>query len=113
VFRRKIARLSSLIRSLLDSGQITTESRVSPLSEEADLDELNGAGWFRFLAGLAEQQADTEAGLAARGIFKAINDREKLIRERLGDAHQTWEDLVGPKHDVWQPVPGNQFYQAF
>jgi DNA repair protein RadC len=74
--------------------------------------------WFPALAWLLEQGGEG-AGMAG-SIFKAIAERERLIKETVGNKYVTWEDLVPDAHPrapgeravTWQPEKGNHFFLA-
>lgn len=110
--RRKIARLSDKIQRMISSGQVPLEgfARLKAIDPDSDLD-LDGQ-WFNLLSFLAQDDT-TEAGRAALGIFKAIQDRNALFREQLGNNLITPERLLGDDLALWQPEPGNVFFRAF
>lgn len=110
--RKKIARLSDKIQRMISSGQVPLEgfTRLKAIDPDADLD-LDGQ-WFNLLSFLAQDDT-TEAGRAALGIFKAIQDRNALFREQLGNDLVTPERLLGDDLALWQPEPGNVFFRAF
>ena len=63
---------------------------------------------------IAEYAGDVEspANLPARGVMKAISERKAFIKETLGRAFVTWDQLIPETHDLWQPREGNVFYMA-
>jgi N12 class adenine-specific DNA methylase len=84
------------------------------LEFDEDTDEIADipAGWFRFLSWAAANLGDESVGIAAKAIFKAIQERKKAIADKLGDKLVSWRDLVPEGHELWQPEPGNYFYEA-
>ena len=116
-YRKKIAMFASRIRRAWKKKQFTAPGFAKVLDVQAgledaeSLDDLN-AGWFRFLSWAASERGDEPVGLSARGIFKAIQDRKRLIQDRLGKSYVEWSDIVPDTHELWQPEPGNYFYEA-
>ncbi len=51
-------------------------------------------GLFSILSKIVRERPNDADGLAARGIFKAIGERQKLIRESLGENYVTPERLA-------------------
>lgn len=115
VFRQKIARNGSRIRDMIRKGDVNMSGAPSQprTAINPGADQLDRT-WFRLLAWLARERGDEPAGIAAKAIFKAMAEREDLIRETLGAKYATWQQLAdrNPKLDVWQPEPGNLFYRA-
>ncbi len=95
--------------------------------ENTDFDMDDGDIDMRRIAWIADQDhVDLDQGLpikemdgnavaiiGARTILKGIADRNKIIKEGVGNKFVTWEDFVPDGHQAWQPEPGNVFYQAF
>ena len=113
VFRQRMAQGFSMIESDVVKGNY---------AGNVDVDDL-AAGDFRALAALAGEDADNNANIGARMIFKAMGERQKLIKELAGKAYVTPHDLIdehsfvdrGTEHhyDSWQAEPGNLMYPAF
>lgn len=86
------------------------------------------SGWFRREHGLEGEdyeedsqfwdmvnEAADKGDVPALAFFKALQAREKFIKQILGNNYETWESLAEKKEgwEVVQPEPGNMFYQAF
>ena len=79
--------------------------------EEFDLDESSSL--FAELAKAAREEAQEPRGLAARGVFKAMAEREQLIRQTLGREYITAEKLArteGYREHIYKRP--NVFYRA-
>lgn len=80
--------------------------------------------WFPFLAWVAEGKrmvmmpGERGAGermaqpeIHARAIFRAIGDREQMVKDTLGKKYQTWQKVAaehGADYTIWQPEEGQQ-----
>jgi tRNA G10 N-methylase Trm11 len=57
---------------------------------------------------------DNEAGKMTAGLmFKGLREKAAAIKERLGDEHLSWRDLVPEGYETWQPREGNIFYTGY
>lgn len=78
---------------------------------EEDLDE--GSALFADLARAAKEEAQEPRGMAARGVFKAMAERTKMIRDALGDAYVSAEKVAERDGYVeWHYKRPNLFYRA-
>lgn len=109
-FRQRLAMFSSILRRLMDKGEIPKVKAID--WDSVDVEEEMDTKWWPILKDLAAEHGETDAGKAARGIFKAISERREFIKEALGKNFKTWEDFIPEGYDVWQPIPGNYFYKA-
>lgn len=118
-FRIKIAMHMGRLLRAWKKGEFTAPGFEDALNaqsgveseEAASADDLDGQ-WFRFLNWAASERGDEKEGIAAKGIFKAIGDRNQFIKDELAGQFVTWQDLIPETHSVYQPEPGNYFYQA-
>ncbi len=68
---------------------------------------------FKKLADIIKKEPDSPNGLAARGIFKAISERKKLIQDALKDEYLTPEKIAANDGYVeWHYKRPNLFYMA-
>jgi hypothetical protein len=91
------------------------EAKQKGRDEPPDLISLSDASHdqlFEYAAWLLKEHYGTEAAGAAATIFKGIHEKDKYIRETLGDKFVTWDKLVPADHVAWQPDPGHHFYMA-
>jgi len=117
-FRQRIAIAMSQLRGMIEEGQVEVPERYSKVADQLAA-EGDTDGLWPFLSWLAEQ-SDSPGSGPARGVFKAISDREAFIRQRLGDNYLTWgyqgqriDQRIKPEgYSFWQPEKGNHFFGA-
>ncbi len=84
-------------------GELKEIAVLKPEMQEAGLsaDEMHvqSPKLFAYLGWLA--QGNHPGSAKARGIFKTIAQREKLIKSTLGKQFQTLKDLVPDGHTIW------------
>ena len=136
IYRSRIARAGNELVKLIvepreEDGMVPASARFDDLLEQlreawlenkginADRDPedrepfvFDHADWWSFLAFLAGQPEGTPGRGQARGIFKAIREREEFTKETLGTAFKTWEDEIPEGHVAWQPKPGKHMFFA-
>ena len=126
-YSQRIARATARIYALLDEMQLEPPPSFASLLESfrAARDAAGDAkgfrfahpDWWRFLAWLADQ-GEADGAIEAATIFKAIQEREAAIAERLGSAYVDPSDaeallrMAPPKYALWQPIRGNYFYSG-
>ena len=98
-FRQRIAIGLGTLKKLLGINQ-----------DEALFGDEEGID-FRRLSEIAK--GDDQAAIAAKSVFKAIADREKFIKERLGKDHMTPERMIPDGYTKWDPKPGGSWYRAW
>lgn len=108
-YRRRIAMHMGKIRKAVRGGKVNAGPFADSLDDNGELED---GRVFQFLRYLSENYRDEDVGIAARGVFKAIDERNKMIETALGDKFVTWEDMVPEGYAIWQPQPGNQFFMA-
>jgi hypothetical protein len=87
-------------------------SKIRKSGTYDDLDD-DTSGLFKELARLASEEAKSPLGMAARGVFKAMAERDHMIRERLGRAFLTPVKLAEKDGYVeWFYKRPNVFYRA-
>jgi predicted RNA methylase len=88
---------------------------LSKLKKKGTYNELEDdtSGLFKELARLAAEESKSPLGLAARGVFKAMAERDKMIRDTLGKEYLTPEKLAMKDGYVeWFYKRPNVFYRA-
>ena len=93
-------------------GQLEEEYREwkqLPRSERLERPfRFSHPSWHQFLRFLLDER---RAGSAQAGsTFQAIGDRNRLIRDMMGDDFKTVYDMVPEGYALWQPEPGNVTY---
>jgi protein-L-isoaspartate O-methyltransferase len=95
-------------------GELEEISELRPEMEEAGLssDEMHiqNPKLFAYLGWLA--QGDHPGTGTARGIFKVIASREKLIKTTLGKQFKTLKDLVPEGYVIWSPMVKSPMFKA-
>jgi hypothetical protein len=101
-FRRRIAIAR---KAVADAGGPVT-------NEPGDgLDVLEGDSFWKEMARVAADDTHPASG-AARGFFKAVNEKRQFIKDQLGDRFLTWEDLVPATHVKYAYRPGRPQFLA-
>ena len=78
-------------------------------SEWGDID----INLFKELARIVKEAPDSDEGIAARTIFKAISERKKLIKESLGEKFVTTQQVAEEQgYTEWHYKRPNLFYRA-
>lgn len=78
-----------------------------------DLGLEDSQGFFARVAHYAKAEPGSAAGLASRMILKAINEREQMIRDALGDAYVTPEQVaMSDDYVEWHYKRPNVVYMA-
>ena len=87
---------------------------MAKFKKGTDLGDIEEDGaLFRELAKAAKDEPQSERGMAARGVFKAMAERDKMIRDALGGGYLTPERLAGQEGYVeWHYKRPNLFYRA-
>jgi predicted RNA methylase len=72
---------------------------------------------FKYLSALAAQEVvegESDGTLWALSIFKAIRERETVIKRELGRNYLTWRKLAAQMdgYTTWQPKEGYHFFKA-
>ncbi|MEJ5241913.1 MAG: hypothetical protein WHS87_12010 [Anaerolineales bacterium] len=98
-FRQKIAIAISRLKKALG-----LEHDEALFGDEETLD-------FRKLSEIAKGSDD--AAISAKTIFKAISDREKFIKDKLGKNYMTPERMIPEGYTTWNPKPGGSWYRAW
>ena len=118
-FRRRIAAATGALYKMLRGGDLQLEGYeglANALREawtnriKDEPFQFSHPQWWSFLSDLL--QRGEEGAREAATIFKAIREREKTIKDALGKAYVTPEDLVPEGYRAWQPVKGNYFFPA-
>lgn len=95
-----------LVEAIRDSAEERAALLADYTPKELREMGLDRSGWaddprfFAFLAALIEERLPGSA--AAASIFRAINARERLIREGLGEDYITWRDLIPEGYTTWE-----------
>lgn len=118
--RAKIRRAATSLLAMIRSGR-APESPYGALGEWdesewewSDWNDLvtHDGQWWKTLAYYAGTHADTPAGILSLTVFRGIADRDKMLRDTLGDKLVHWTDLVPEEYAVHQHTPGNVLYEA-
>ena len=96
-----------LERELKKDSAIDTDISFERVMSE---DEYNKR-LFEYLGWLTKQPT-SQAKIAALTYFKGRKEKERFIKDRLGDAYVTWQDLIPEGYVEWQPREGSVFYMA-
>lgn len=131
-YRQRIAFSNQRLAQMAVDGELQGGGRYNDVVEglrdallewESDDPDVRGPfrfdhdNWFDFLSWLVDEKKP--GALQAATIFKAINEREDAIRERLG------EDYIDPRnpdhlqglapegYTGWQPEKGRWFFMGF
>ena len=96
-----------LERKLKKDSAIDTDISFERVMSE---DEYNKR-LFEYLGWLTKQPT-SQAKIAALTYFKGRKEKERFIKDRLGDAYVTWQDLIPEGYVEWQPREGSVFYMA-
>lgn len=106
VFRLRIAKALDKIYGTSEDSEVDPWYTDEMPSEDGGID-------FDYLNELLENAArDPERAMYASQVFKAIQDRDTLYEERLGDKLLSWEKLVPEGYRPWQPKEGQIWYPA-
>ncbi len=98
-YRKRIAMNMSRFKSLKYLG--------------GDMDIQEDSALFKELSRAAKEQAKEPEGLAARGIFKAMAEKEKMIHQALGAGYVTPEKAaLREGYTEWFYKRPNLFYRA-
>jgi len=113
-YRQRLAMFINMIQREYDKGAIELGEFDDLVVEEDDLSLDTGSDqWFSFVNYLIMRYGDQKAGIAAKGIFKALNDKRKMVQDRLGDKYLGWDDLIPNGYEPWQSVSGNMFFPVY
>ena len=78
-----------------------------------ELPDEEEEGFFNILSKIVRERPNDADGLAARGIFKAIHEREQMIRDTIGDKYVTPERLAqADAYTEWWYKRPNLMYLA-
>jgi hypothetical protein len=95
-YRQRIAMHMSKFKKGMDAGDIEEDGKL-----------------FRELAKVSKEEPQSDRGMAARGVFKAMAERDKMIRNTLGGEYQSPERLAEQDGYVeWHYKRPNLFYRA-
>jgi hypothetical protein len=67
---------------------------------------------MRELAKFAKSDDET-VSIPARMVFKAMAEREKFMKETLGDGYATAERIIPDGYVEWLPKPGGSWYRSY
>lgn len=119
-FRQRIAMNTQGVLRAVTGGGMPTASLVpyAGLLQAAERWRAAGAQgafvhdqWWAFLSALAADES-LPGSAEANAIFAAIQQRNALIAEVLGDGQVSWRDLLPDDVQVWQPKPGVHTFRA-
>jgi hypothetical protein len=117
-----------MYRRTLNKKQAMGFNRLAEMAEHGELPGDEDPKWSKaidalargdesdntmaYLSWLVKNHGNTEAGENAALIFKGIHEKDRYIRETLGNKFVTWEDIIPEGYATWQPREGNVFYFA-
>jgi predicted RNA methylase len=79
---------------------------------DRDAEDSDSGASFALISWLAANDPESDAGMAARLIFKGMADKKKMLLAILGENFKTWEDMVPDGFVTWQPREGNIFFHS-
>lgn len=118
-FRQKIAMSTQKLGKMAQDGTLEYDSEfqdvVDELIEAMVVSKEEGGPlivdhprWFHFLSDLINHKR-SGSGPAAT-IFKAIKDRDKFIKDTLGDQFKTYKHVIPEGYVEWKPQPGKAWF---
>lgn len=118
LYKRRIAWGFEQLRELAKEGELWTgenneyEQAAKSLLSHRNYDEplSEKRQLFGYLGALAALEGD--ASKFARTILKAIGDRQRFLRERLGKDFKTFEHLIPETHQMARPRDGAILYKV-
>jgi len=67
---------------------------------------------MKYISWLASNPKSKAERSAALYFLKGMNEKKRLIREKLGDKYVTWRDLIPEGYTTYQPREGSMFFMA-
>jgi len=70
---------------------------------------------FKEMFGIPLTEADADAmppQVPALAFLKAVNEKNRFIKDRLGNDYLTWENLIPEGYVAWQPKQGANVFRA-
>jgi hypothetical protein len=117
-----------MYRRTLNKKQAMGFNRLAEMAEDGELPGDNDPKWIKtidalargeenektmeYLSWILKNHHDTEAARNAALIFRGIHEKDRYIRETLGNKFVTWEDIIPEGYTTWQPREGNVFFFA-
>jgi hypothetical protein len=117
-----------MYRRTLNKKQAMGFNRLAKMAEEGELPGGDDPKWSKaidalasgeenektmeYLSWILKNHHDTEAARNAALIFRGIHEKDRYIRETLGNKFVTWEDIIPEGYTTWQPREGNVFFFA-
>ena len=95
---------------VLNEKAVAKHEGRDPYPIPLPFEEMGGRFWS-FLSHIMKE--DLPGAGAAGTIFKAIQERNKFIKEYLGDKFLTAANIKPDDHVIWKPAPGSTWYRAW
>ncbi len=112
-FSKKIAMGFSHLKQAVKSKDFVYDQEYHDIVQQIkqaakDKMPINHPRLFEFLSHQIESKGD--ASMAAAMIYKGIKDKEKFIRETLGDKFKTYKSMIPEGYIEWKPTPNNAWF---